>query len=68
MTLPDAISFLEDLTGTHPDKRPCVSFPVSEGIETFLKEVKAMGYAAYVRTTEFGDEVVVTDRVRYGDA
>jgi hypothetical protein len=42
-------------------------FPIPDGpkpgdVEQSLKEIKEMGYSCYVRTSEFGDEIVVTHR------
>lgn len=33
-----------------------------------LKRVKQMGYAAMVRTTSFGEEIVVVEKVENGDS
>jgi hypothetical protein len=36
--------------------------------QEILNALEEAGYAAYVRTTELGNEVVITDKVYHGDA
>lgn len=61
-------SFLDALDVKYPMRPAYVCLPVPEShtssdVEVFLKEVRGMGYAAYMRTSEFGDEVVITESV-----
>ncbi len=36
--------------------------------EFLLKKIKSMGYMAFVRTTAFGEEIVVVDRICDGNS
>lgn len=72
MTLKQAVELLEKFDfreneGVH------VSFPMSEAYANrngakFIAELKEQGYAAYIRTTEFGPDIVVTGEISDGDA
>jgi hypothetical protein len=59
---------LNALDAKWPTQAAYVCMPVPDGhghkeVEDFLKNIRKMGYAAFIRTGPFGDEVVVTDKV-----
>jgi len=64
---------LSDLADKHrcPDKPAYLAIPISPGTanaEVYLRDLRELGYHAMLRTTAFGDEIVVTDLVQHGDA
>jgi hypothetical protein len=68
MTLTECKSLLEKLEPKkeNSDCYVCLPMDVSTNprhILDLLKDIKEMGYRGMVRTTEFGDEVVITDKV-----
>jgi hypothetical protein len=72
MTLDELQPFLDVMAKKHPGQCGYVSFLIPEGparedVEELLKEIRAMGYAAFVRTGPFDEEVVVTDYVQNTD-
>lgn len=67
-----AMKLLELLARRRPSQPAYVALPLvgekPPDAEQFLKEVRSLGYAAMIRTTAFGDEIVITDKVDDGDA
>jgi hypothetical protein len=68
MSLSESKGLLEKLESKRGMADCYVCLPMAVGtnprhILNLLKEIKEMGYRGMVRTTEFGDEVVITDKV-----
>lgn len=71
LTICSVQKLVDRLAETAPDKLVCLSVlipPNTPYAETFLEEIRSLGYYAMIRTTALGDEVVVTDMVDHGDA
>jgi hypothetical protein len=73
ITVNDMRGLLDTLDKKYPLQVGYVALLVPPGpgdheIEEFIQEIRGMGYAAFARTTTFGDEIVITDKVENGDA
>lgn len=71
--LEDLKGLVEQLGTKYPTQFAYLALSIPEGpgpedVEAFCKEIREMGYAVMVRTTEFGDEMVITDKVEHGNS
>lgn len=67
LKLNEACLLLEKLKKDRPNDCCYLAIPLAEGtnsryIKLFMQELKSAGFRSMLRTTEFGNEIVVTDK------
>lgn len=63
MTVQTLLELVEKLVKINPDHPVYLAVLISEPSDELLKIVRDMGYAAMFRTTAFGHELVITDKI-----
>lgn len=68
MSLDDIISLADHLQITKHKESCYLVISIDKDaphkqVEHMIRDLKASGYCSMVRTTEFGDEIVITDKV-----
>lgn len=74
MTFQEAMILLGTMEEKRWHSKVYIGIPVPEGpgpeeVEAFLKDIRKLGYSAYVHVSAHGEEIVITDKwVGDGDA